>query len=284
MAENMDLRYTEMSEEGMGISVKVNSTIYHDESDFQTIDIIETPALGKMLILDGLVMTSDRDEFFYHEMIAHVPMNSHPCPNNVLVIGGGDGGTVREVLRHSCVEKVVLCEIDGLVVDACKKYLPNIAGKLDDARVDVQIRDGVEFMQGKKDEFDIILIDSTDPLGPGVGLFTEEFYTNVKNALKKGGIVVAQSESPFADQKEMKLMYALLKKVFPIVRPYVGPMPTYPGGYWSWAFCSVDVEPLSFIDEKRVEEISQDSKLYNKDIHRSVFALPNFVKKLVSEA
>ena len=284
MAENMDLRYTEMSEEGMGISVKVNSTIYHDESDFQTIDIIETPALGKMLILDGLVMTSDRDEFFYHEMIAHVPMNSHPCPKNVLVIGGGDGGTVREVLRHSCVEKVVLCEIDGLVVDACKKYLPNIAGKLDDARVDVQIRDGVEFMQGKKDEFDIILIDSTDPLGPGVGLFTEEFYTNVKNALKKGGIVVAQSESPFADQKEMKLMYALLKKVFPIVRPYVGPMPTYPGGYWSWAFCSVDVEPLSFIDEKRVEEISQDSKLYNKDIHRSVFALPNFVKKLVSEA
>ena len=284
MAENMDVRYTEMSEEGMGISVKVNSTIYHDESDFQTIDIIDTPALGKMLILDGLVMTSDRDEFFYHEMISHIPMNSHPCPKSVLVIGGGDGGTVREVVRHSCVEKVVLCEIDGLVVDACKKHLPNIAGKLDDKRVDIQVRDGVEFMKGKKEEFDIILIDSTDPLGPGVGLFTEEFYTNVKNALKKGGIMVAQSESPFADQKEMKLMYALLKKVFPIVRPYVGPMPTYPGGYWSWAFCSVDVEPLSYVDEKRVEEISKDSKLYNADIHRSVFALPNFVKKLVSEA
>ena len=280
----MDLRYTEMSEEGMGISVKVNSTIYHDESDFQTVDIIDTPALGKMLILDGLVMTSDRDEFFYHEMISHVPMNSHPCPKSVLVIGGGDGGTVREVLRHPSVEKVVLCEIDGLVVESCRKYLPNIAGKLDDSRVDIQIRDGVEFMQGKKDEFDIILIDSTDPLGPGVGLFTEEFYTNVKNALKKGGIMVAQSESPFADQKEMKLMYALLKKVFPVVRPYVGPMPTYPGGYWSWAFCSVDVEPLSFVDEKRVEEIAQNSKLYNGDIHRSVFALPNFVKKLVSEA
>ncbi len=280
----MDLRYTEMSEEGMGISVKVNSTIYHDESDFQTVDIIDTPALGKMLILDGLVMTSDRDEFFYHEMISHIPMNSHPCPKSVLVIGGGDGGTVREVLRHPSVEKVILCEIDGLVVEACKKHLPNIAGKLDDPRVDIQIRDGVEFMKGKKEEFDIILIDSTDPLGPGVGLFTEEFYTNVKNSLKKGGIMVAQSESPFADQKEMKLMYALLKKVFPIVRPYVGPMPTYPGGYWSWAFCSVDVEPLSYIDEKRVEEISKNSKLYNAEIHRSVFALPNFVKKLVSEA
>ncbi|MCR4881594.1 MAG: polyamine aminopropyltransferase [bacterium] len=284
MAENMDLRYTEMSEEGMGLSVKVNSTLFHDESDFQTIDIIDTPALGKMLILDGLVMTSDRDEFFYHEMISHVPMNSHPCPKSVLVIGGGDGGTVREILRHPCVEKVVLCEIDGMVVDCCKKYLPNIAGKLDDSRVDIQIRDGVEYMKGKKEEFDIILIDSTDPLGPGVGLFTEEFYTNVKNALKKGGIMVAQSESPVADQKEMKLMYALLKKVFPIVRPYVGPMPIYPAGYWSWAFCSVDVEPLSYIDEKRVEEISKNSKLYNADIHRSVFALPNFVKKLVSEA
>ncbi len=284
MTDAPDLRYTEMSELGMGISVKVNSTIFHDESEFQTIDIIDTPALGKMLILDGLVMTSDKDEFFYHEMISHVPMNSHPCPKQVLVIGGGDGGTVREVLRHQSVERVVLCEIDGSVVECCKKYIPNIASELDNPKVEMQIRDGVEYISTQKNQFDIILIDSTDPLGPGVGLFTEEFYTNVKNSLKKGGIMVAQSESPFADQKEMKLMYALLKKVFPIVKPYVGPMPTYPGGYWSWAFCSVDVEPLSFIDEKRVAEISKNSKLYNAEIHKSVFALPNFVKKLVSEA
>ena len=256
-----DLRYTELSEVGMGISVKVNSTIFHDESDFQTIDIIDTPALGKMLILDGLVMTSDKDEFFYHEMISHIPMNSHPAPRNILVIGGGDGGTVREVLKHECVQKVVLCEIDGTVVECCKKYLPEIAGKLDDPKVEIQIRDGVEYISTQKEQFDIILIDSTDPLGPGVGLFTEEFYNNVKNALKKGGIMVAQSESPFADQKEMKLMYALLKKVFPIVRTYVGPMPTYPGGYWSWAFCSESVEPLSYIDAERVDKISLTSKL-----------------------
>jgi len=284
MSDVADLRYTEMSEQGMGISVKVNSTIFHDESDFQTIDIIETPALGKMLILDGLVMTSDKDEFFYHEMIAHVPMNSHPEPKQVLVIGGGDGGTVREVLKHSCVERVVLCEIDGMVVDACKKYIPNIAGQLDNPKVEIQIRDGIEYIATQENQFDIILIDSTDPLGPGVGLFTEEFYTNVKKSLKKGGIMVAQSESPFADKKEMKLMYALLKKVFPIVRTYVGPMPTYPGGYWSWAFCSCDVEPLSYIDEKRVELIEKDAKLYNSEIHKSVFALPNFVKKLLAEA
>ena len=284
MSDTADLRYTEMSEQGMGISVKVNSTIFHDESDFQTIDIIDTPALGKMLILDGLVMTSDKDEFFYHEMISHIPMNSHPEPKQILVIGGGDGGTVREVLKHPCVERVVLCEIDGMVVDACKKYIPNIAGELDNPKVEIQIRDGIEYIATQKNQFDIILIDSTDPLGPGVGLFTEEFYTNVKQSLKKGGIMVAQSESPFADKKEMKLMYALLKKVFPIVRTYVGPMPTYPGGYWSWAFCSCDVEPLSYIDEKRVELIEKDAKLYNAQIHKSVFALPNFVKKLLAEA
>jgi len=284
MAENTDLRYTELSEEGMGITVKVNSSIYHDKSDFQTIDIIDTPALGKMLILDGFVMTSDRDEFFYHEMISHIPMNSHPSPKQVLVIGGGDGGTIREVLRHECVERVVLCEIDGKVVEACRKYIPNIARQLDNPKVEFQIRDGVEYIATQKKQFDIILIDSTDPLGPGVGLFTEEFYTNVKQALKKGGIMVAQSESPFADQKEMKAMYALLKKVFPVIHPYVGPMPTYPGGYWSWAFCSVDVEPLSFIDESRADYISKNSKLYNTQIHKSVFALPNFVQKIFDEA
>ncbi len=278
---NSEIRYTEMSEQGMGISVQVNSTVFHDESDFQTIDIIDTPALGKMLILDGLVMTSDKDEFLYHEMISHIPMITHKNPKQVLIIGGGDGGTVREVLRHKTVERVVLCEIDGMVVDVCKKYLPNIGCELDNPKVEKQIRDGVEYISTQKNQFDVILIDSTDPLGPGVGLFTEDFYNNVKAALKEGGIMVAQSESPFADEKEIKLMYALLKKVFPIVKPYVGPMPTYPGGYWSWAFCSKDVEPLSYIDENRAKEITENSKLYNLDIHKACFALPNFVKKML---
>ncbi|MFA6988778.1 MAG: polyamine aminopropyltransferase [Candidatus Gastranaerophilaceae bacterium] len=277
----MDLKYTELSDEGLGITIKVNSTLYHAQSEFQAIDILDTPALGKMLILDGLVMTSERDEYFYHEMIAHIPMNSHPAPKQVLVIGGGDGGTVREVLKHPSVERVVLCEIDGLVVEACKEFLPTIAGKLDDPKVELQIRDGIEYIKTQKNTFDIILIDSTDPMGPGVGLFTEDFYTDVKAALKQGGIMSAQSESPFADQKEIKLMYPLLKKVFPIVKTFVGPMPTYPGGYWSWAFCSNTVEPLSFIDEKRVKLIQSGSKLYNIDIHKAAFALPNFVKELV---
>ena len=277
----MDLKYTELADDGLGITIKVNSTLYHACSEFQTIDILDTPALGKMLILDGLVMTSERDEYFYHEMISHIPMNSHPSPKNVLVIGGGDGGTVREVLKHPCVEKVVLCEIDGLVVEACKQFLPTIAGELDNPKVELQIRDGIEYIKTQKNAFDIILIDSTDPMGPGVGLFTEDFYNDLKAALKQGGIMSAQSESPFADQKEMKLMYPLLRKVFGIVKTFVGPIPTYPGGYWSWAFCSENVEPLSFIDEKRAELIQSNAKLYNIDVHKAAFALPNFVRELV---
>lgn len=276
----MTLRYTEMNDHGFGITMDIKQSLFKGQSDFQDVEILETEGLGRMLLLDGLVMTTEKDEFFYHEMIAHIPMNSHKNPEQVLVIGGGDGGTIREVLKHPTVKRVVLCEIDGMVIDVCKKYLPTIACELDNPKVEMQVRDGIEYIKTQKNQFDIILIDSTDPMGPGTGLFTEEFYTNVKEALKVGGIMVAQSESPFADQKEIKLMYPLLRKVFPIVRPYVGPMITYPAGYWSWAYCSVDNEPLSYIAQDRVELIEKQAKLYNKEIHKSVFALPNFVKEL----
>lgn len=280
---SMDLKYTELHDNQFGITMRVKNVLYSGKSDFQEIEVLDTEFFGKVLLLDGLVMTTEKDEVFYHEMITHIPMLSHQCPKNVLVIGGGDGGTVREVLRHDCVEKVVLCEIDGDVIDVCKKYLPQLASKLDDAKVDIQVKDGIEYIAQCKNEFDIILIDSTDPMGPGEGLFTEEFYKNVNSALKDGGIMVCQSESPIADQKEIKMMKPLLKKAFPIVKTYVGPMPTYPAGYWSWTFCSNTVTPLNYIDEKRADLISKDSKIYNKEIHRAVFALPNFVKELVGE-
>lgn len=279
----MNTRYTEITDVGFGISVEVSDVLFKDTSAFQEVSIIDTPALGKMLLLDNLVMTSEKDEFFYHEMISHIPLNSHKNPKTVLVIGGGDGGTVREVLKHPSVEEVILCEIDGMVVDVCKKYLPTIASKLDDKKVKVLIQDAIEYISTQKNRFDIILIDSTDPMGPGEGLFTQDFYNNVKSALKPGGIVCAQSESPFANQKEIKSMYKLLKKVFPIVETFVGPIPTYPAGYWSWAFASVDVKPLEFINEQNANEISKTSQLYNIDIHRSAFSLPNFVRKLVKE-
>ena len=281
MANQLTNQYTEMTDYGYGITMNIKQSLYKGKSEFQEIEVLETEGLGRLLLLDNLVMTTEKDEFFYHEMISHIPMNSHKCPKDVLVIGGGDGGTIREVLKHDTVEHVVLCEIDGLVVDVCKKYFPTIACELDNPKVEMQIRDGIEYIKTQKNKFDIILIDSTDPMGPGTGLFTEEFYTNVKEALKLGGIMVAQSESPFADKKEIKAMYTLLRKVFPIVKPYVGPVLTYPAGYWSWAFCSKDVKPFDYIDERRVSIIENQAKLYNRDIHKSVFALPNFVKELV---
>lgn len=274
--------YKEITPAGFGIAIKVKEVLFSEQSPFQKVEIIESDsALGKILTLDDLMMTTEGDEYFYHEMISHIPMMNHKCPKSVLVIGGGDGGTVREVLKHDTVEKVVLCEIDGMVIDACKKYLPTIAGKLDDPRVEILVEDAIEYIKDKEKEFDIVLIDSTDPMGPGEGLFTEEFYTNVKKSLKAGGIVAAQSESPVVNKEEIKKMYTLLKKVFPITSTFTSPIPTYPGGYWAWAFCSEEIEPLSYIDEKRSAEIAKTCKIYNKEYHLARFALPNFLKELL---
>lgn len=189
--------YHEITPSGFGIAIKAGKVLFSEQSDFQKVEVFETESsLGRVLTLDDLMMTTEGDEYHYHEMIAHVPMMNHKNPESVLVIGGGDGGTVREVLKHKSVKRVVLCEIDGMVIDACKKYLPTIACELENPKVEILVQDAIEYIKDKKNEFDIVLIDSTDPMGPGEGLFTEEFYTNVKNSLKKGGIVTAQSESP----------------------------------------------------------------------------------------
>ena len=193
--------YHEITPSGFGIAIKAGDVLFSKQSEFQKVEVFETESsLGRVLTLDDLMMTTEGDEYHYHEMIAHIPMINHKNPKSVLVIGGGDGGTVREVLKHDTVEKVVLCEIDGMVIEACKKFLPTISCELDNPKVEILVQDAIEYIKNKKDEFDIVLIDSTDPMGPGEGLFTEEFYTNVKNSLKKDGIMVAQSESPFVNK------------------------------------------------------------------------------------
>lgn len=278
-----DIWYTEKYDDILGLTFKISNILHSEQSEFQKVEVIETEAYGKMLLLDGLVMTTEKDEFYYHEMISHIPMLSHPNPERVLVVGGGDGGTVREVLRHPSVKEVVLCEIDGKVIEVSKKYLPSIAGALDDSRVVINVEDAIEYMKRQNNNFDVILIDSTDPMGPGEGLFTEEFYTNVKNALKKDGVMAAQSESPIINQKELGLISALLQKVFPIVKTYIAPVPTYPGSFWSWTFCSQTINPTRNINEKAAAEIEKHSKFYNREIHNSVFALPNFIKDIVKQ-
>src|SRR5574344_1339009 len=273
--------YKEITPSGFGIAIEQKEVLFSEQSKFQKVEIIDSnSSLGKILTLDDLMMTTEGDEFFYHEMIAHIPMMHHKAPKTVLVIGGGDGGTIREVLKHKTVEKVVLCEIDGMVIEASKKFFPTVACELDNPKVEILVQDAIEYIKDKKDEFDIVLIDSTDPMGPGEGLFTEEFYTNVKNSLKKGGILAAQSESPVVNTEEIQKMYKLLKKVFPICSTYTSNIPTYPGGYWAWAFCSVNVKPLSYFADDRYEDIVKTCKVYNKDYHYARFALPNYLKNL----
>lgn len=274
---------------------RVKKTLYHAVSEFQTIDIVETDFYGRMLLLDGLVMTTEKDEFIYHEMISHIPMLAHPNPKQVLVIGGGDGGTVREVLKHPSVERVVLCEIDGLVIESSREFLPSIAGALDDPRVDIQVRDGAAYIaeiargsgveaEGPKQsdsKFDVILIDSTDPIGPGGHLFTKEFYTHVLQALTENGVVANQSESPISQAEEVTRVNTLLNSVFPVVKTYTAMIPTYPGCQWTWSFSSKKANPLDNIDAKRVAEIEKTCQYFNAQVHHAVFALPNYIRALI---
>ncbi len=259
---------------------KISDVLHFSKSEFQEISIVDTVALGRMLLLDGMIMTTERDEFIYHEMISHIPMLAHPNPKKVLVIGGGDGGTIREVLKHPSVESAVLCEIDGDVIDVCKQYLPSIAGKLDDSRVEIVVRDGAAFISEHPNTFDVILIDSTDPIGPGEKLFTEEFYKNVLAALTKDGIMACQSEAPMAVPEECTRINKLLRSVFPFVQPYTACVPTYPSGQWTWTFCSKGVTPLAHINETVADELAATCKYYNRSVHQAVFALPNYMKPI----
>lgn len=261
----------------------VEEVLYSGRSGFQKIDVVQTAFFGRMLLLDDLVMTTEKDEFIYHDMISHIPLLAHPDPRRVLVIGGGDGGTVREVLKHPSVEEVVLCEIDGEVIEVSKRFLPTISGALDDPRVTVEVADGAAYIANHPNSFDAILVDSTDPFGPGAQLFNAEFYTRVKEALRPGGVVANQSESPVSQQPEVTETNTLLNQVFPIVRPYTACVPTYPGGQWTWTFSSSDREPLAELerDDHRAAAIEAEARYYNRSVHRAAFALPNYVRALI---
>ncbi len=278
----MDLWFKEIHNGSFGLLIKVRRSLYHGESQYQKLDIVETEDMGRMMLLDGLVMFTERDEFVYHEMIAHVPLTVHPNPGNVLVIGGGDGGTVREIARHPQVTRIDLVEIDELVVDKAKEFFPTVSCELDNPKVTVHYKDGIEFVKKSKDKYDVIIVDSTDPIGPAVGLFSHEFYQDCFNALQKDGILTAQTESPFFDVELIKKIYANLQQAFPLFRMYLAPVPTYPGGYWSFAFASKKYRPILDLNKERAETISRSTKFYNPQIHVSGFSLPNFVKKIFS--
>lgn len=279
----MELWYTEEHTDNVRFSIKVEEQLYSGRSEFQKIDVFSSKEFGRFLTLDGLMMVTEKDEFIYHDMITHIPLATNLNIKKVLVIGAGDGGTVRELTRYKTIEKIDMVEIDKLVVDICKAYLPQTASKLEESRVNLCFEDGLKFVRTKEDEYDLIIVDSTDPFGPGEGLFTKEFYGNCFKALKEDGILVNQHESPYYSSyaNSMKRAHKRIKEFFPIYRVYQAHIPTYPSGHWLFGFASKKYDPLD-IDEVAWNSLGIDTKYYNTQLHKGCFAIPNYVKELLN--
>lgn len=281
----MDLWFSEFHTPNVKLSIKVKEQLYHSKSDYQTIDIFDSYEFGRFLTLDGFMMLTEKDEFIYHEMIVHPAMAVHPHVQKVLVIGAGDGGTVRELVKYPEIQSIDLVEIDGKVIEACRQYLPQTASGLDDPRVNLYIEDGLPFVRKKNKVYDLIIVDSTDPFGPGENLFTREFYGNCYHALKDQGILINQHESAFYDQDRVAMQKAhrLLKKVFPLAHLYQFQLPTYPSGNWLFGFASKGLDPIADLYKKRWLDRQIQTAYYNPEIHRAAFALPQYIKELTHD-
>ncbi len=279
----MELWFTEPHTKNVRFSMKVDRQIYSGKSEFQRIDIFDSLEFGRVLVLDGYTMLTEKDEFMYHEMIVHVPLCAHPNARKALVIGGGDGGSVRELVRYKDLDHIDLVEIDEEVVDACRKYLPQTAGKLDDPRVHIHYEDGLKFIRHHEDEYDVIIVDSTDPFGPGEGLFTREFYGNCFRALKEDGIMVNQHESPFYQETAhaMQRAHKRIVNSFPLARVYQVHIPTYPSGHWLFGFASKKYHPVKGVDWARWESLGIKTRYYNTKLHAASFALPTYVEDIL---
>ena len=282
---NMELWYTENQTNNVNFSMKVKNHLYSAQSEFQKIDIIDTYEFGKVLVIDNWTMVTEKDEFIYHEMITHVALATNPNIKNVLVIGAGDGGTVRELTRYNNIQNIDMVEIDELVVKASIEHLPFTSNKLSDPRVNLYFEDGIKFVKGKKDLYDLIIVDSTDPIGPGEGLFTTEFYTDCYNALTEKGILINQCESPYYSHNayEMKRSYKKLNKLFNICKAYQYHMPTYPSGHMIFCFASKVLDPIKDLDSERWNALGLETKYYNTELHKGAFCLPNYVINMLDK-
>lgn len=283
MTDLWNVWYSELHDGQSGLTLKVDRIIESKKSDFQRIDVIENRDFGKLLVLYGSLMVCDNDNNAYNEMISHVPLFAHPAPKNVLIVGGGDCGALTEVLKHPEVEHCTMCEIDKKVVETSEKYFPHLTRGLTDPRAKVLFEDGKTYIGRGKNQFDIIILDLSDPVGPAADLFQKEFHQQVFRQLKEDGILAAQTESPFYNQGTVKSLYKNLGEIFPIVKMYTCFMPIYPSGYWSFGFCSRKYHPLDNFDQNRYDKLNLRTKYYNDDVHRAAFALPQFVRKLIGQ-
>ncbi len=281
----MEMWFSEFHTPDVKHSIRMNKHLYSVESDYQRIDIFETPEYGKVLALDGNVMLTERDEFIYDEMITHVPMAVHPGIKKVLVIGAGDGGVVKELTRYDRIEKIDLIELDPMVVEACRSYLPGNACRLDDVRVHINFGNALKFIRRSENEYDLIIVDSTDPFGPSEGLFTKEFYGNCFNALTEDGIMVNQQGSPFYshDAEAMRRSHKRIAQTFPISKVYQAHIPTYAAGYWHFGFASKKYHPVNDLNAKAWTELNLKTKYYTTRLHVGAFWLPAFLEEMLKE-
>lgn len=279
----MDLWYTEEHSKEAKFSIKVLRQLYSVQSPFQKIDILESEEFGRFFTLDGYMMVTEKDEFIYHEMIVHVAMATNLNIKKVLVIGAGDGGTVRELTRYPTIEHIDMVEIDKMVVDVCKEFLPQTACKLDDPRVHLYFEDGLRYIRSKENEYDLIIVDSTDPFGPGEGLFTKEFYGNCFKALTEDGILVNQHENAYYTSfaQSMRRAHCRIVNLFPICKVYQAHIPTYPSGHWLFGFASKTYDPVADLKADAWNQLGIYTRYYNTDLHRGCFALPTYINELL---
>lgn len=276
----MEMWLKEMQIDNAAMTYKVKETLVRRKTKYQDLAILDTEAFGRMLVLDGVIQTSVKDEFVYHEMITHIPLFTHPNPKKVLVVGGGDGGAIREILKHTEVEKAVLCEIDEAVVEECKKYLPEISHALDDPRCEVFIGDGIKYVMEHKNTFDVIIVDSTDPFNIAEGLFGGNFYKDIYKALTEDGMFIAQTETPFFLPETVAKVYSDAKSIFPVTRLFMAAIPTYPGGYWSFTIGSKKYDPAN-VDITKIPDMNY--RYYTPELHKACFVLPRYVKDIIGE-
>ncbi len=279
----MQLWFTERHTPHVKFSIRVDRQLYSAQSEFQRIDVFDSQEFGRFLTLDGYMMLTEKDEFIYHEMMTHVPMAVHPDVKRVLVIGAGDGGVVRELTCYPTIEQIDLVEIDELVVEVCKKYLPQTACRLDDPRLHIYYEDGLRYIRRCEDLYDLIIVDSTDPFGPGEGLFTKEFYGNCFKALHEDGIMVNQHESPFYenDAAAMERAHKRIVESFPISRVYQAHIPTYPSGHWLFGFASKKYHPVHDLRAAAWNLLGLGTRYYNTRLHVGAFALPSYVEEML---
>lgn len=276
----MNLWWTEQQTSGLRLGLRCSAVLERQRSPYQEVAVYASDTYGRMLALDDMVMTTEADEFVYHEMLAHPALTLCANPRRVLVVGGGDGGTVREVCRHAAVQRVVLAELDPEVTAVCRRHLPELTAALDDSRVEIIPGDGVAYLAGVAPEsFDVILVDAPDPIGPAEGLFGAAFYASAGSALAPGGLLVAQSESPFLHGHLIRRVQAAMRMTFPAVSLYWAVVPTYPGAMWTFSIA----RRLPFGDPWETvgkPALASVARYWSPEVQRAAFVLPPFVRTL----